>query len=149
VGEEVGAGLVVVAGVALSVWQAGLSRDSAGAHWSVAVVGVAAVVMMILLGWHRQRLTSRAWARCLVEVGWRGRAHPRRTAVSVLVWTTLIVGVIGWDLVSFIAQSPSFPTLSTLVGHITRYRVGRGLAFALWLTLGSFLMVGYRARSPE
>jgi hypothetical protein len=149
VGEFLCAGLVVVAGSALSVWQAGLSRDSAGAHWSVALVGIAAVVLTILLGRHRQQRTSRGWASRLVQVGWRWRTYPRAIAVSVLVWTVLIFGVIGWDVVSFIAQSPSFPTLSTLVGHITRYQVGRGLVFALWLALGSFLVGGYRARSPE
>jgi RsiW-degrading membrane proteinase PrsW (M82 family) len=147
--ETLGAALVGIAGIALSVFQAGLSRDSPGAHWSVALLGIAAVALTVLLGRHRQRRTSRGWAGPMVQVGWRWRARPRAMSVSVLVWTVLIVGVIGWDLVSFIAQSSSFPTLSTLVGHITRYRVGRGLVFAFWFALGCFLVAGYRARSPE
>jgi hypothetical protein len=141
--------LLVPGAVALSSWEALLTRDSAGAHWSVALAGAAAFAALIVLGWHRQRQTSRAWLRSTAELGWDWRAQPRATAVSALVWSVLIAGVIGWDLFSFVVQSASFPTLSILIGHVTHYRVGRGLVFALWLVAGSYLVAGWRARSPQ
>jgi hypothetical protein len=141
--------LLVLCAIALSSWEARLTRDSPGAHWSVALLGVGAFVAMIVLGWHRQRQTTGAWLSQTVEIEWRWRAQPRATAVSVLMWSVLIVTVIGWDLFSFVVQSSSFPTLSILIGHVTRYQSGRGLVFALWLVAGSYLVAGWRARTPE
>ncbi len=63
----------------------------------------------------------------------------------MLVWCGVIAGVIGWDLFSFAVQSPSFPTLSTLVGHLTRHPIGRGILFALWLVVGAYAVAGWRA----
>jgi len=141
--------LLVPCAIALSSWEALLTRDSPGAHWSVALSGAGALVALIVLGWHRQRQTGRAWLRRTAELGWDWRAQPRATSVSALVWAVLIAGVIGWDLFSFVVQSPSFPTLSILIGHVTRYRIGRGLVFALWLVAGSYLVAGWRARTPQ
>jgi RsiW-degrading membrane proteinase PrsW (M82 family) len=138
----------VVCALALSSWEALLTRDSPGAHWTVALLGIGAVVTMIVLGQHRQRRTARAWASRTVEVGLRWRA-PRALVVGALIWGLLIVGVIGWDLFSFVVQSSSFPTLSNFVGHVIRYRIGRGLLFAFWLVAGSYLVAGWRARTPE
>jgi len=61
----------------------------------------------------------------------------------------LIVGVIGWDLTSFAFGSPLLPTLSTFVGHVTRYRIGRGLVFVSWLVVGSYLVAGERTELPQ
>jgi hypothetical protein len=143
-----GAPLLVVGAIALSSWEALLTRDSAGAHWSVALLGIGAVLTMIVLGQHRQRWTTHAWASKTVEVELRGRAQ-RALVVGARVWGLLIVGVIGWDLFNFIVQSSSFPTLSIFIGHVTRYRIGRCLLFALWLVAGSYLVAGGRARKPE
>jgi hypothetical protein len=135
--------------IGLSSWEALLTRNSPGAHWSVALLGVGAVVATIVLGWHRQRQTIGAWLSKTVDIGCRWRVRPRTTAVSTLIWSVLIGAVIGWDLFSFVVQSSSFPTLSILIGHVTRYRIGRGLVFALWLVAGSYLVAGWRARTPE
>jgi hypothetical protein len=75
------------------------------------------------------------------------RSQPKAIVVSFLVWSVLIVGVIGWDLLSFALRSPLFPTLSTLVGHVSRYHVGRGLLFAAWLAVGWCVAAGCRAGS--
>ena len=77
------------------------------------------------------------------------RSQPVGAVISTLVWTVVIAGVVGWDLVSFIYQSPALPTLSYFIGHVTRYRVGRGLFFALWLVVGVFLVSGWRTETPR
>jgi hypothetical protein len=104
---------------------------------------------MILLGRQRQRRTTHEWVSKTIEVGWRWRTEPRALIVSAVTWGVLIVGVIGWDFFSFVVQSSSFPTLSTIVGHLTHYRIGRGLLFALWLVAGAYLVAGWRAPRPE
>jgi type IV secretory pathway TrbD component len=139
--------LLSVAAIALSAWQGGLSRDSLGAHRSVALLGIAALVAMVVLGWGRQRQGTRMWAMATVHLIRKWRSQPKANVVSILVWSVLIVGVIGWDLLSFALQSPSFPTLSTLVGHVSRYPVGRGLLFAGWLAVGWYVAAGCRAGS--
>jgi hypothetical protein len=65
------------------------------------------------------------------------------------VWFIVITGIVGWDLVSFIFQSHALPTLSYFIGHVTRYKIGRGLFFALWLGVGAYLVAGYRAEAPR
>ncbi len=142
-----GGALLSAAIIWLSSWQGGLSRDAVEAHRSVGLVGVGALVAMVVLGWRRQRRTSRAWAARTVRLTWGWWGQPREIRVSVLVWCAVVAGVIGWDLFSFVVQSPSFPTLSTLIGHVTRHPVGRGILFALWLVLGVYAVSGSRAGS--
>jgi hypothetical protein len=136
--------LLVAAIVALSAWQAHLSRRSPGAHWSVALLALAALGAAVILGRGRQHDTTRRWmARNLHSIRtWRSRARP--DVVSGLVWTVLIVGVVAWDLVSFLLQSHDLPTLSYFVGHVTRHPLGRGLLFALWLGIGTYLATARR-----
>ena len=135
------------AAIALSTWQAGLSRDSLGAHRCVALLGLAAVAVMIVLGRGRQRQGARTWARTTARLIWKWRSQPKASVVSMLLWSVLTMGVIGWDLLSFAVQSPSFPTLSTLVGHLSRYPVGRGSLFAAWLAVGTCVVAAYRTGS--
>jgi hypothetical protein len=135
--------------VALSTWQSHLSRHSSAAHWSVALLALAAVGAAIVLGRGRQRDTVRRWAdrnRLFVRT-WRSQSRP--AVVSALVWTVLIVGVVGWDLVSFLFQSHDLPTLSYFVGHVTRYPLGRGVLFALWLGVGVYLVSARRVERPQ
>jgi hypothetical protein len=117
------------------------------AHRSVELVGAGALVAMFVLGWRHQRRTSRTWAARTVRLTWGWRDQPREIRISVLVWCAVVAGVVGWDLFSFLVQSASFPTLSTLVGHITRFPVGRGILFALWLVVGVCAVAGSRAGS--
>jgi hypothetical protein len=141
------AALLSAAAVWLSVWQGELSRDALGAHRSVEVVGAAAVVAVFVLGWSRQHRTTRDWSAATVRLTWGWRDEPRERRISLLAWCAVASGVIGWDLFSFAIQSASYPTLSTLVGHVTRYPVGRGLLFGLWLVVGAYAVAGWRAPS--
>jgi hypothetical protein len=77
------------------------------------------------------------------------RSQSRSAVVSALVWALLIGGVVAWDLVSFIFASHDLPTLSYFIGHVTRYAVGRGLLFAVWLGVGAYLVSARRAERPQ
>jgi hypothetical protein len=138
---------VFAAGGALSAWQGGLTRESTAAHWSVILVVVGSLVALVALGRGRQRQTSRAWAAAGLRAVGTWRRQPAPVVLSVVVWSVLFGAVVGWDLVSFIGQSHSLPTLSYYIGHVSRYAVGRGALFALWLGLGAYLVAGGRAPS--
>jgi hypothetical protein len=135
--------------IAVSAWQAQLSRDSAGAHWAVALVVLGAVVSTIILGRRRQSQTTAAWIAGNIRAVRSWRSQPIGAVISVIVWAVVIGGIIGWDVVSFIYQSHNLPTLSYFIGHVTRYRVGRGIFFALWLVVGAFLVSGCRTETPR
>jgi hypothetical protein len=144
------ASAILVAGVlVLSAWQAFLSRHSPGAHWGVALAALTVIGAAAVLGHRRHRESARQWlARGLLFVRtWR--AQPRPAVVSALVWSALIIGVVSWDLVSFIFQSHALPTLSYFVGHVTRDRLGRGVLFALWLGAGVYLASAHRVEGPK
>jgi hypothetical protein len=105
----------------------------------------AAFVVAILVGRRRQIRTGRNW---LVQSGrwiWGWRTQRRRQVVALVVWSTLILAVVGWDVTSFVVQAHALPTLSYYMGRVTRYPVGRGLFFFLWLGVGGYLVAGWRA----
>ena len=141
------AALLVVGAVGLSVWQAQLSRQSPEAQWIVGSLAVAALGSAAVLGRRRQLWTTRRWAGRTWRFMRSWRTQPPATVISVIAWTVLIAGTVGWDLASFACQSHTLPTLSYFIGHITRYRVGRGLVFALWLSIGAYLVAGRRVRA--
>jgi hypothetical protein len=136
-------------GIALSTWQSQLNRDAAAAHWIVALIAATAVAAAVILGRGRQRRSARAWAASSGRAIRTWRSQPGSAVVSVVTWTVLIAGVIGWDLASFIVQSHRLPTLSDLIGHITRYPAGRGLLFAVWLVIGAYLVSAWRTEAPQ
>jgi hypothetical protein len=141
--------LLAAGAVWLCVWEAGISRDSEGAHRSVALLVLAGLLTAVVLGRGRQHLTSRQWiarnARGIRR--WRTRSSP--AIAAAVIWAVLIAAVVGWDIVSFIYQAHALPTLSFFIGHVTRYRIGRGLVFALWLGTGGYLAVGWRAKASQ
>jgi hypothetical protein len=141
--------LLTVAAISLCVWQAGLTRDAPGARWSVALLVVVALVTAIVLGRGRQRRSSGAWIA--QSAHWIGhwRTQPRPLRIAVIVWTVLMVAVVGWDLLNFIVQSHALPTLSYFIGRVSRSRVGRGVLFAVWLVVGASLVAGGRAKARQ
>jgi hypothetical protein len=141
--------LLTVAAISLCVWQAGLTRDSRGSRWSVALLVVVALVMAIVLGRGRQNRSSGAWIAQSAHWVQHWGTQPRSLRIAVIVWTALVVAVVGWDLVNFIAQSHALPTLSYFIGRVSRYRVGRGVLFAVWLAIGAYLVAGGRAKAGE
>lgn len=141
--------MLTVAAIALCVWQAGLTRDSPGARWSVALLVGVALVTAIVLGRGRQRRSSGAWIALSADWIQHWRTQPRSLRTVVIVWTALVVAVVGWDLVNFIVQSHALPTLSYFIGRVSRYQVGRGVLFALWLVIGAYLVAAGRATQGE
>ena len=149
VGALVRPALLTVAAIALCVGQAGLTRDSPGARWSVALLVGVALVTAIVLGRGRQRRSSGAWIALSADWIQHWRTQPRSLRTVVIVWTALVVAVVGWDLVNFIVQSHALPTLSYFIGRLSRYQVGRGVLFALWLVIGAYLVAAGRATQGE
>ena len=141
--------MLTVAAICLCVWQAGLTRDSRGARWSVALLVVVALVMAVVLGRGRQRRSNGAWLAQSAQWVQHWHTRPRSLRVAVVVWTALVVAVVGWDLANFIVQSHALPTLSYFIGRVSRYQGGRGVLFALWLVIGAYLVAGGRAKARE
>jgi hypothetical protein len=115
----------------------------------VALVVVAAFVITLVLGIGRQRQTSRTWAARSARGTPAWRTQSRTMIGAVVIWTVLVAATVGWDLVSFIFQSHSLPTLSFFIGEVTRYRIGRGLCFAVWLGIGGYLVAGWRTEARQ
>ena len=110
---------------------------------------VVALVMAVVLGRGRQRRSSGAWIAQSAHWVQHRRTQPTSFRVAVIVWTALVVAVVGWDLANFIVQSHSLPTLSYFIGRVVAYRAGRGVLFAVWLVIGAYLVSGGRAKARE
>jgi hypothetical protein len=139
--------LVAAPAVAVALVEGFQPQSSAAAHWSVGAVLVLALLAVVLAGRGRQRSTSRAWARSSARAVARWWAHPIRTASAVL-WALLLAAVVGWDAYSFSHQSNRLPTLSRVIGGVTRYPLGRASVFLVWLALGAVLVFGQRRTDP-
>ena len=135
----------VLAGVlvGLSAFEGTLERDSAWAHASVAGAVVLALVAAVVFGRGHQRRVARSWVSGAVA-GWR-RAGPAYRS-GVVLWAVLLAAAVGWDLASFAAQSHDLPTLSRIIGAVSRHPAGRGVLFGLWLAAGTYLALGRRAK---
>ena len=139
--------LVAAPAVAVALVEGFQPQSSAAAHWSVGAVLVLALLAVVLAGRGRQPSTSRAWARSSARAVARWWAHPIRTASAVL-WALLLAAVVGWDAYSFSHQSSHLPTLSRVIGGVTRYPLGRASVFLVWLALGAVLVFGQRRTDP-
>jgi hypothetical protein len=138
--------LVLVALVTLALWEGTLSRQSAAAHWSVAVVAIVTVAAVLIAGWGRQQMGSGTWLTGAVRAIGRWRRTPL-FAAGIAVWALLVLTVIGWDLNSFVHQAHDLPTLSYYFGRVTRWWWGRALVFAVWLAAGVGLVAGWRRQA--
>jgi len=132
---------VVVGGVALAGWEGAQPWPTAAAHWSVAAVILATVLVAVLFGRGRQPMATGPWLSASAA---RLRAAPVGYRLGVVVWVVVLAATIGWDLASFAVQAHQLPTLSYLTGRVTRYQLGRSAVFAGWLALGGYLALGRR-----
>jgi hypothetical protein len=138
-------GSALVAGAALSAFEGTLSEGRTAAHVGVLVAIGLAFSVALAAGARRQLQPSLEWGRGPFAL--RRHLHEDRTAsLGSLVWTLLVLGVVGWDLNSFARQSHRLPTLSTIFGHLSAHPAGRGALFFGWLVLGGALAVGWRRR---
>jgi hypothetical protein len=126
--------LPFLAVLALSGWEAVQNRDSGGAHAGVVLVVAAAAVVALIAGVLRRR-TSRAGGSHEEDPP-AGDARGRAMVAGSAAWVVLLAAVVGWNAFSFSEQSANLPTLSSLLGHVTQFEVGRAVLFALWVAAG-------------
>jgi hypothetical protein len=138
--------LAVVGLVALSWWQGSQRAQTALAQASVAGSIAAIVLSAVILGAGRQRQRSRAWLTQNVRTVSHRQTWIWPDTASVIVWILLLAAVLGWDLASFLRQSPELPTLSYLTGRMTRFHVGRSGLYLAWLLAGLWLALAQRRR---
>lgn len=133
----------------LAVWEGTVSRSSADAHWSVGAAIAAVALVGVAAGRGRQWTRSAAWLRGAASAVRRtvmardARPEPALWMGTTL-WALLVAVTIGWDLDSFAHQAHSLPTLSSLVGDVTRHDWGRALVFGAWLAVGAYVALGWR-----
>lgn len=147
-------GAVPLVAACLAAWEGTVTRSSAAAHWSVGATIAAIALACIAGGRGRQRSRSAEWIRAGASAVWRTvSGHGARPALAVAagtaLWVLLAVATIGWDLNSFLHQAHSLPTLSGLVGDVTRHDWGRSLVFAAWLALGAHVALGWRRSATK
>lgn len=139
-----------IVALALAAWEGTIGQGSATAHVSVLAVIALAIVTATLAGRGRQQATSADWVRRGAGAMWGDvtgtSRRPRTRVFGTLAWIVLVAATIGWDLTSFVHQAHDLPTLSRVVGDVTRHEWGRALVFAAWLALGAYLSVGGRRR---
>lgn len=142
---------LALAALALAGWQGTIDQRSTTAHVSVLAVIAVALVTATVAGRGRQRATSADWVRHGADTMWGdltgANRRPPALVAGTFVWVVLVAATIGWDLNSFVHQAHDLPTLSRVVGDVTRHQWGRALVFAAWLGLGAYLSVGGRGRS--
>lgn len=152
-----GAGGLAVALAAFAGWEATLGRFSLEGRVGVGAAIGAALLLALATGRGRQRKPSATWAADGGRAAWAAlRAQgPARAPAAVLaglgLWVVVVLGTIGWDVTSVVRQLPSLPTLSRLVGDVTRHDWGRGLLVGAWGALGAYLAAGWRrpVSTPE
>lgn len=142
--DRVATALGLAAGAAMALWQGFQRVQTRSAQVGVLATVAAMVCIAVWSGRGRQRKSFGSSSR----MG-RDPTHPgpdRTWAYSVggMVWVLLVCSVFGWDLYSFLRQSHDLPTLSYLIGRITRFRAGRVGLFAAWILAGGYLAVGWR-----
>lgn len=134
-----------LAGLAALVWWEGtLHYGTADARFSISAVIAVVVAATVVFGVRRQHLPSRTWLATAAHTVMRRPYRSRLYAAGIVVWVLLLTTVAAWDLFSFLSQSHDLPTLSYLIGRVTRYVPGRSAVFLTWLAVGSYLAFGWR-----
>lgn len=138
-------GALSVAGLSVFVWWEGALRyGSSDSRWSVSAVIAVVVSAAVLIGVDRQRLPSRRWLASVTPTTVRHERRSPTYSAGVAAWIVLLTMIFAWDLVSFLSQSHDLPTMSYLIGRITRDHLGRSALFLVWLATGSYLAFGWR-----
>ena len=129
---------------ALAWWEGTLHYGTPDARWSISTVIAVVVGATVVFGVHRQRLPSRTWLATAVRTVRRRPMRSPLYAAGIAVWVVLLTAFVAWDLFSFLSQSHDLPTMSYLIGRVTRSSLGRSAVFLAWLGIGSYLALGWR-----
>jgi hypothetical protein len=96
----------VAAAITLGAWWEGTQRQSSrSAHISIGITIAVVFVGALSLGRHRQHAATRPWLAGAWSAIGSWRRQPKAAVVAVCIWVALGSAVVGWDLVSFLAQS--------------------------------------------
>ncbi|MCL4434319.1 MAG: hypothetical protein M1399_06060 [Actinobacteria bacterium] len=134
--------LLGASSVAFAAWEGGKPYTTTDAHVSVAVVIAVVVLVALYSGRHRQEMKSLAWLKGMGRSIRRYLSNPDVQGTGALVWLVFFMAYFGWDLNSFLHQQRDLPTLSYLIGRVTRYYTGRSVLVAGWLLGGWYLALG-------
>ncbi|MCL4446452.1 MAG: hypothetical protein M1134_06240 [Actinobacteria bacterium] len=138
-------GVSMTVGVVLYLlWEGRLRYYSTPSRVSVVSTIAAILIVATLLGHGRQIDRSRLWSTQISTATREWRSLDRRAVFSVVVWILLFVAIVGWDLYSFSREVHQLPTLSYLIGRVTRFSFGRSAVYALWLLAGFCICIGHR-----
>jgi len=132
--------------IGFGIWEGLQNRSSPSSRVSVLCTIAVVVVMAAVAGARRQPLTSRTWLQNAKASAVRWR-ESRSYTIGVIVWLLIFFAIVGWDLNSFVHEVHDLPTLSYLIGRITRMHWGRALLFACWLGAGVAVPFACRAES--
>jgi hypothetical protein len=131
----------IAAALAFALYEGGHPWPSLASHAGILAAIAVVWAAVAAAGRGRQRLGSKAWWGRLWHGLWR---RPDRSWWGGAGWVLAAMLVAGYDLASFLARSPELPTLSRLIGGVTRYYAGRAVAIGLWLGLGGWIALGGR-----
>ncbi|WP_298210949.1 hypothetical protein [Ferrimicrobium sp.] len=137
-------GIFGVVGLVFAWWEGLHPWPSDPAHVSILTAIIVMFVLAILVGRRHQRMSSRAWlSRTWASIR-RPTQRPPLYLFGTVVWVMLVLAVAGWDFRSFLLELHSLPTLSYLIGRVSRFATGRSILVAAWLALGAFFVAGNR-----
>ncbi len=128
--------------MAFAAWEGGKPYTTTDAHVSIAVVIAVVVLVALYSGHHRQEMKSLTWLKGMGRSIRRYLSNPDIQGTGALVWLVFFMAYFGWDLNSFLHQQRDLPTLSYLIGRVTRYYAGRSVLVAGWLLGGWYLAFG-------
>jgi hypothetical protein len=138
-------GICGVLGLLFACWEGYLRWPSKAAHISILTAIVVMFALALVAGRYRQPMSTAAW---LSRIGAAIRQPSTRSPVAIvgaLIWLMLVLAVAGWDLHSFLLEQHSLPTLSYLIGRVSRFALGRSVLVATWLALGGFFVLANRS----
>jgi tellurite resistance protein TehA-like permease len=134
--------LIGVIVAVFSLWEGGQPFTTTAAHISIGLAIVAIAIITIGNGLHRQEVKSMDWLRSTGKAIRSFIRRPNLQGVGVAIWLLLFLAVFGWDLNSFLRQQADLPTLSRIVGDVTRHYAGRAILVVAWLAGGWYLVAG-------
>ncbi len=128
--------------VIFSLWEGGQPFTTTAAHISIALVIATIAIVAIANGLHHQEVKSIDWMRSTGKAIRNFIRRPSLQGVGVTIWLLLFLAAFGWDLNSFLRQQADLPTLSRIVGNVTKHYAGRVILVAAWLAGGWYLVAG-------
>ncbi len=138
-------GICGVLGLLFACWEGHLRWPSQAAHISILIAIVVMFALALLAGRHRQPMSTAVWLSRVVATIRQPSTRPPVAIVGALIWIVLVLAVAGWDLHSFLLEQHSLPTLSYLIGRVSRFALGRSVLVATWLALGGFFVLANRS----